>query len=369
MAAKFLNYYASANTARGFVTYFEDNLTGIDKIYILKGGSDEAKSSLIVNIGINWFIKGYDVELIHSASDEEDIEAVIIPALGIAVVNGDVQYMEQTRTCSSIGEIIDFKPEEALRSSASSEDLIASLLSKVQELYKLAYKQFQNALRFHSQWEKVYLDNVDFGKLDEIADAAIKNFLSEMSMKKEGIVRNRFLGGATFKGSVDFVMDLTRDLRKRYFLKGRPGSGKSTILKKLADAAQKRGFDVELYHCVLDPQSLDMVIIRELELAVFDSTTPHEYFPSRDGDEIIDIYSLAITPGTDEKYRDELDSIIGKYKEAVNSGVSFLAKAKELQNQIKTIMGDKFNLESIDKMYLELVDKLNAYVNNLIDNP
>lgn len=367
MSAKFLNYYASANTARGFVTYFEDNLIGIDKIFILKGGSDDIKSLLMVDIAINWFIKGYDVELIHSASDEEEVEAVIIPALGMAVVNGDVQHIEQTRSCSSAGEVVELKPDETSRGPATPEELIASLIKNVQELYKMAYKQLQSALRIHDGWEKIYLDNVDFGKLDEIADAAIKNFLSDMSMKKEGIVRNRFLGGATAKGAVDFVMDLTRDLGKRYFLKGRPGSGKSTLLRKIADAAQKRGFDVEVYHCALDPQSLDMVIIRELDIAVLDSTSPHEYFPSRDGDELIDLYRLAIAPGTDEKYRDELESIIGKYKEAISSGVSFLAKAKELQNQIKTILGDKFTLESMDKMYLDLVDKLNAYVNDLID--
>ena len=46
-----------------------------------------------------------------------------------------------------------------------------------------------------------------------------------------------------------------------------------------------------------------MVIVRELGFAIFDSTAPHEYFPSREGDEIIDMYALIVTPGTDESMR------------------------------------------------------------------
>ena len=69
------------------------------------------------------------------------------------------------------------------------------------------------------------------------------------------------------------------------------------MLKKLAKAAEEKGFEVEVYHCGFDPNSLDMVIVRELGFAIFDSTAPHEYFPSREGDEIIDMYALIVTRG------------------------------------------------------------------------
>lgn len=48
--------------------------------------------------------------------------------------------------------------------------------------------------------------------------------------------------------------------------------------KKIAAAAESRGFDVEMYHCGFDPESIDMVLVRELKFCVFDSTNPHEYF-------------------------------------------------------------------------------------------
>ncbi|WP_054860951.1 hypothetical protein [Gracilibacillus sp. JCM 18860] len=85
-------------------------------------------------------------------------------------------------------------------------------------------------------------------------------------------------------------------MTKRYFIKGRAGSGKSTLLKKVVSASKERGFDIEVYHCGFDPESVDMVVIRELSVCLFDSTDPHEYFPKRKGDEIVDLYKLTITP-------------------------------------------------------------------------
>ena len=45
------------------------------------------------------------------------------------------------------------------------------------------------------------------------------------------------------------------------------------MLKKLAKAAEEKGFEVEVYHCGFDPNSLDMVIVRELGFAIL--IAPH----------------------------------------------------------------------------------------------
>ncbi|MBL1704179.1 hypothetical protein ELE02_33765, partial [Klebsiella pneumoniae] len=148
----------------------------------------------------------------------------------------------------------------------------------------------------------------DFNKANELTDELIQKLFTNEG-GKQSTVKHRFLGAATPKGAVDFVPNLTEGLPQRYFIKGRPGSGKSTMLKKLAKVAEEKGFDVEVYHCGFDPNSLDMVIVRELGFAIFDSTAPHEYFPSRGGDEIIDMYDLIVAPGTDEKYATEIRDV------------------------------------------------------------
>ncbi len=357
MAAKICNYYAAANSARGYVSYLKDNLRGLVKVYILKGGSDNFKSLLMTNLGINWYIKGYEIEYIHSASDENEIEAVIIPAVGTAVVNGDSPSMEASSDFAEY-EIVDMESEDVSRNTFLKDDFIAEIKGQIDDYFKEAYDKFHQALLIHDEWEKIYLENIDFEKLNEIANDAVNKLFDKASLMKEGILKNRFFGGATYNGTVNFVMDLTKDLGKRYFIKGRPGSGKSTFLRKIASAAQSRGFDVELYHCGFDPQSLDMVIIRELDLAVFDSTSPHEFFPSKDSDEVIDIYALAIAPGTDEKYEKELKDITGRYKAKVEEGIAYLGKARNMQEELNIHLGLRTDIGSMEVFYREINEKL-----------
>ena len=65
---------------------------------------------------------------------------------------------------------------------------------------------------------------------------------------------------------MNHIQDLTEGF-KRYMIKGRPGTGKSTLLKELAKKSETLGYDTEIYHCSFDPQSLDMVLIQSLTFA------------------------------------------------------------------------------------------------------
>lgn len=58
-------------------------------------------------------------------------------------------------------------------------------------------------------------------------------------------------------------------------LKGGPGTGKSTLMKKIAQYAKKAGHDIELWYCSGDPHSLDGVYIKDTNRAVVDATAPH----------------------------------------------------------------------------------------------
>lgn len=155
-----------------------------------------------------------------------------------------------------------------------------------------------------------------------------------MQADVQGEQIHRFLGAATAAGAVDYVMNLTEHLHKRVFVKGRPGSGKSTLFKKLAQVASSRGLAVEMYHCGFDPNSLDMLIFPQLGTAIFDSTAPHEHFPSREGDSILDIYELAIASGTDERHAAEIAEVRASYAASMKRSIGYLAEARQVREQI-----------------------------------
>lgn len=343
VAGKINNYYAGGNTARGFYSLYEECLEGLDRIFILKGGPGTGKSTIIKEIGSKWVEKGYNIEYLHCSSDNNSVDGVIIQSLKVAVVDGTAPHVIEPKVPGAVEELINLGDAWDSQKLASEKKRIMELNEQVSTAFNNAYATFAKALKIHDEWEKIYIDNMDFEKANQLTDKLMKSFFGDMVLNKEAEVKNRFLGAATPKGAVDFVPNLTENLKRRYFIKGRPGSGKSTMLKKLAAEGESRGLDVEIYHCGFDPHSLDMVIFRELGISIFDSTAPHEYFPSREGDEIIDLYGTVIDGMTDDLFADKIETLSKSYKENMKIAISYLAEAKSLR-------------DSLEKIYIEAMD-------------
>lgn len=58
-----------------------------------------------------------------------------------------------------------------------------------------------------------------------------------------------------------------------YILKGGPGTGKSTIMKKIGNYFENKGYFVEYFYCSSDDNSLDGVKIKNI--SIVDGTSPH----------------------------------------------------------------------------------------------
>ena len=63
-----------------------------------------------------------------------------------------------------------------------------------------------------------------------------------------------------------------------YILKGGAGTGKSSLMKRIAEHFESR-YSIVRYCCSSDPDSLDAVVIPELKCAVCDGTSPHVFEP------------------------------------------------------------------------------------------
>ncbi|MED4584852.1 PRK06851 family protein [Brevibacillus choshinensis] len=342
--------YAAGNTARGYKTFFESVLEGMERIYYLAGVVEGITSPLIETIGTEMGRKTDRVEWIHSPFENGQYDGVIFPEWKVAIM--DSSYPRMTRPFApGVTEI-----HVNLQTSLNVDQLspyaaqISGWFEGIERKSQEAYEAFGEALRIHDEWEAPYIENLDRDKANLVTDELLGLLFSDEPLSKPANVRRMYLGAATPLGPVDHIMKLTDHLDKRYYIKGRPGSGKSTMLKKLVNEAVKQGLDVEVYHCGLDPHSLDMVILPEKSVALFDSTAPHEYFPSKPSDEVVDMYERAITPGTDEKYEEELLDIKVRYTQKIKEATACLAVAKELRDQLNNVY-----VEATDQQRLKAV--------------
>lgn len=71
--------------------------------------------------------------------------------------------------------------------------------------------------------------------------------------------------------------------KKVYVIKGGPGSGKSSFMKKISDEMVNLGFHVENHHCSFDTDSLDGLVIPKLKTIFLDGTGVHAIEPMYPG--------------------------------------------------------------------------------------
>lgn len=93
--------------------------------------------------------------------------------------------------------------------------------------------------------------------------------------------KNYYAAANTYNGFYSIFEKIfsPEKLRNIYILKGGPGCGKSTAIKRISEMALGKGYKVENYFCSSSPTSYDGVIIPELSTAILDGTAPHSVDP------------------------------------------------------------------------------------------
>ena len=331
-----IHYFIKANSAKGFVSFFKSNFGPLEQMIKLDDYPTAVVQSIIEKAGVIACEKGYRQEIIHSCIDNS-VEGMILPQLKTGLLNIPV-YIDYGYSVYKLME------NETVR--------------QMQQALSQAHGYLKKALAIHDEWEKIYIANMNFAKMNQLTSEVILKLLGGHTQNKKGSSVNRFFGASTADGPVDYIESVTQTVGKRYFIKGRPGTGKSTFLKKIAERAVTNGYHTEIYHCAFDPSSLDLIVIRDLDLCLFDSTAPHEHFPSRDNDEVIDIYSQVVKANTDESHREEITRVQSAYKEQVAHAAECLQRANACNQRHQAALAEQIDSAKCKRAVNRAVMKL-----------
>ncbi len=90
-----------------------------------------------------------------------------------------------------------------------------------------------------------------------------------------------FLGALSPTGFGNYYTQVLSDTSCNVvLLKGSPGCGKSTLMRRVANYLLEREKEVEIIYCASDPDSIDGVICKECNFAIVDATAPHVLEPA-----------------------------------------------------------------------------------------
>lgn len=165
-----------------------------------------------------------------------------------------------------------------------------------------------------------------------------------------------FIGANTSRGFINYGDDIFADLRKLYVIKGGPGTGKSTFMKRFAVRAEEKGYEVEYFYCSSDPASLDGVVIPKLGLGITDGTPPH-IFEAR-------------YPGAKEEYlnlgefwncdflslcRGNIEELTLKKSRAFSSAYKCLSVAESVRNERERTLLNCYEKDKAEKAISRLM--------------
>ncbi len=170
-----------------------------------------------------------------------------------------------------------------------------------------------------------------------------------------------YLGSNTYKGFNGFYEDAIKNLNEVVLLKGGAGTGKSTLMKKVLNAALERGYDCEEWHCSGDPKSLDGVYVKGLNRGIIDATSPHAVEPQYPmvKERMVNLLDFCKT-GKIKPYRKDIEKLVNDKKHSFSVGYEHLNIAFCHYKQIERIVKDKVDEDKILKMAKSLKSKIKS---------
>lgn len=336
-------YFVFAHTAKGFINLLQKNIDGIKNIFICRHHNLIVLTEVFSQLMDCY--RGNEMEIIVNIDNTSCIDGIIIRNLSIAILSDHLIHhpIPGAKTINL--------------SNINVEENKNNMLAK-QQIYESAYLHFAKGLSIHDKLEKIYIKAMNFEKANSIISKLIKEiFTGSLKEEKDVHIPERFFATNTPDGIINFMEKITEQSQQRIFIKGRAGTGKSYLMNRILDECIKRNIHVELYRCSLDPQSIDMLVIGDNEFCLFDSTPPHELFPDRQEDMLIDLYKDTVKEGTDEKFELEIASLNKLYKQEMRIGLDKLKEIQIITNNYLYNRDESIDIEKYTRLICEQIVK------------
>lgn len=333
MKGKAKTVFPGNNSSRGFHSYYESGLSGMDHVYILKGGPGTGKSSLMRRLGEAFISRGFDVEFWQCSSDNDSLDGILVPALKTAMVDGTAPHVVDPCYPGVREEILYlgkyWEPEVLARGKTQ----IVSLTDEISASFATAYRRLGAAGSWDLQLQQ---ERETHAKMP----TNVREFVGEVLGKDSFSLRHLFASAVTPAGIVDLTFDLCRECKTRYFLLGKRGLGQREYMEQLVAGAVERRQNVEIYHGYLHADEVVLVIFPRLEtsVAVVEDIPEEE---RRSNDHVFEF------SGEETK---TMQIAEGKRDTLIAAGVEEIARAHKLHDALESYYIEAMDFTALDEI-------------------
>lgn len=353
-----IQYFLGANAPGGFFSLYDQLLPPeqAQVIYILKGGPGCGKSTLMRRIG-GWAGEaGLETECILCSGDPDSLDAVILPGLGAAIVDGTAPHVVEPKYPGAVERYVnmgDCYDGEALRPLKGE---IMDCMRGYKGCYQRAYRCLDAAAEIMEDQRSALCTELLSQKLAKRAAGILSRELPRRASARPGQVKQRFLGAVTHQGTVCLYGTAQAQCDKIYILSDSCGLAHELLLPLLTGAVE-RGFDVVACPDPMAPDRLAHLLIPQLELA-FLTALPGCSFPEKP------YRCIRLEAAADEELlrrnRPRLRFAKKVSAALMEEAVSSLSQAKAMHDDLEGIYNPHVNFALVEefaqKLWRELQD-------------
>lgn len=356
---KLRKLFPGGNTAYGFYSFF-DHLAGpeADWRFILKGGPGVGKSTFMRRIGETMLDKGYDVEFFCCSSDNDSLDGVAIPALGVALLDGTAPHVVDPVAPGATDEIINLGDYWDRARLWKSRRAIQEINREIARLFDLAYKCLAHAKLFVEEIESYYAGTPESASLRRLNQTLTEKIFGGNYGTGEGLARHLFASAITPRGVVNHLASALGGVKRQVVIRGANRRLRASLVEKVYREALDRGYYVEAFHCGLLPECLEHLLIPGLDAAVITSNRYHPYTDQPDA-EVLELEEM-IEARVMEPYCEDLREATEELDAAIHRAVGFLNRAKRAHDALEEHYIPGMDFRGIDALRERITERILA---------
>ena len=315
-------FFLAANSGQGFYSLYDGFPGAGCFLHIIKGGPGTGKSGFMRRIREAAQAHGLDTLTVLCSGDPDSLDALAVPALGQAWIDGTAPHVREPRLFGADADYVNLGRFCRLPLAEKDRDRALALNRAYKERYKAAYAHLEAAEALE--------------KAEELRDAAVlreeearmRSLLEALPDHGSPCVREkRFLSAITCRGILELKDTVNLLCKQHYYVRGG-----SSVLEQAASWAEKKTARILLCPRPLNPRQLEAILLPELGIAFLLSPAP---LPVPSGERLLsrEALSRAVTERREAKaLHDKLEAVYRPY-------MDFAALTKYTEEYVEKLFG------------------------------
>lgn len=351
-----VQYFLGANSPQGFYSLY-DQLIDRDTaraVYILKGGPGCGKSTLMRKVALRAEQTELPVEYILCSGDPASLDGVVLPTLGVALVDGTAPHVVEPKLPGAVDHYVNLGACYDAAALAPLRGQLTASTSGYKECYQQVYGNLSAAARVRQDMRAAVWSESLRDTMQKRAVGILSREVRRKKGARMGRVCQRFLSGMTCRGKLTLWDTVFTQCPKVFHLCDRYGMAHE-MLSALLAGVRSAGYAAVACPSPMEPLRLEQVLVPKLGLAFVscpgDTLLPAAPYRRVHIDAMIDPNLLRGNRG-----RLRLSArIAGQLEE---TAVTALTRAKAMHDELETLYNPHVDFDRVSHMAEEIIAQI-----------